>query len=131
MKYVKQFGIILGVTCAGEACKHLIPLPVPASIYGLVLLFSLLALKIIRLEQVKEAGVFLIEIMPLMFIPAAAGLVTSWGQIKGILLPLCVIVPFTTCFVMFAAGKATDCMLDRAGDSADSVAGRKDGEQHE
>lgn len=113
MRFLKQFGIILGVTCIGEACKHLIPLPVPASIYGLVLLFALLAFKIVRLEQVKEAGVFLIEIMPLMFIPAAAGLVDSWGQIRGILLPLCVIVPFTTCFVMFAAGKATDYMIEK------------------
>lgn len=113
MLYVKQFGIILGVTCVGEACKHLLPLPVPASIYGLVFLFVLLAFKVIRLCQVKEAGMFLIEIMPLMFIPAAAGLVTSWGQIRGMLLPLCVIVPFTTCFVLLAAGKATDYMVER------------------
>ena len=113
MKYIRQFGIILGVTCAGEVCKHLILLPVPASIYGLVILFTLLAFKVIRLEQVKEAGVFLIEIMPLMFIPAAAGLVTSWGQIRGILLPLCVIVPLTTCLVMLAAGKATDYMIEK------------------
>ena len=113
MKYIRQFGIILGVTCEGEVCKHLILLPVPASIYGLVLLFALLAFKVIRLEQVKEAGVFLIEIMPLMFIPAAAGLVTSWGQIRGILLPLCVIVPLTTCLVMLAAGKATDYMIEK------------------
>ena len=113
MKYIRQFGIILGVTCAGEACRYLIPLPVPAGIYGLVILLALLAFKVIRLEQVKEAGTFLIEIMPVMFIPAAAGLVTSWEQIRGILLPLCVIVPFTTGFVMFAAGKVTDYMIEK------------------
>lgn len=113
MKYIRQFGIILGVTCVGEVCKYLMPLPVPASIYGLVILFVLLAVKVIRLEQVKETGMFLIEIMPVMFIPAAAGLLTSWKQIKGLLLPLCVIVPFTTCVVMLAAGKATDYMIGK------------------
>lgn len=117
MKYIKQFGIILTVTCAGEVLKYLIPLPVPASIYGLVLLFVLLVFRVVKLRQVKEAGMFLIEIMPLMFIPAAAGLVTSWTQIKRILIPLCVIVPLTTCLVMFAAGKITDILIERGGKS--------------
>ncbi len=96
MKYIKQFGIILAVTFAGEVLKYMIPLPVPASIYGLLLLFLLLTFRLVKLEQVKEAGLFLIEIMPLMFIPAAAGLVTSWTQIKGILASLCVMIPLNT-----------------------------------
>lgn len=113
MKYIKQFGIILTVTCVGETLKYLIPLPIPGSIYGLVLLLALLIFNVIRLEQVKAAGEFLAEIMPLMFIPAAAGLLTSWEQIRGMLLPLCVIVPISTCLVMFAAGKATDIMIEK------------------
>lgn len=119
MKYIKQFGIILAVTCVGELLKYFIPLPIPGSIYGLVLLFLLLTFKVIRLEQVKEAGGFLIEIMPLMFIPAAAGLVTSWEQISGLLIPLCVIIPFTTCLVIFVTGKVTDFMIGRKKGSKD------------
>lgn len=115
MKYMKQFGIILAVTCAGEILKYLIPLPVPGSIYGLGLLLALLIFKVIKLEQVKEAGEFMVEIMPLMFIPAGAGLITSWGQMKGMLIPLCVIVPFTTCIVIFTTGKVTDIMIDKKG----------------
>ena len=111
MKYIRQFGIILSVTCAGELLKYLIPLPIPASIYGLVLLFGLLLFKVIRLDQVKDAGEFLIKIMPLMFIPPAAGLLVSWEQMRGMLVPLCVIIPVTTCLVMFATGKVTDFML--------------------
>ena len=119
MKYIKQFGIILAVTCVGELLKYFIPLPIPGSIYGLVLLFLLLTFKVIRLEQVKEAGGFLIEIMPLMFIPAAAGLVTSWEQISGLLIPLCVIIPLTTCLVIFVTGKVTDFMIGRKKGSKD------------
>lgn len=113
MKYLKQFGIILGVTCVGEGLKYFIPLPIPGSIYGLVLLLVLLVLKVIKLEQVKEAGEFLVEIMPVMFIPAAVGLVTSWNQIKGMLAPLCVIIPVSTILVMAATGKVTDFLLER------------------
>ena len=77
MKYLRQFGIILGVTCAGEVLKYFIPLSVPGSIYGLILMFVLLFTGILKVEHVKETGEFLIEIMPLMFIPAGVGLLTS------------------------------------------------------
>ena len=73
MKYVKQFGIILLISFAGEALNYLLPLPVPASIYGLVLMFLCLQLRVFRLEDVRDTALFLIEIMPLMFIPAATG----------------------------------------------------------
>ena len=46
MKYVKQFGIILLISFAGEALNYLLPLPVPASIYGLVLMFLCLQLRV-------------------------------------------------------------------------------------
>lgn len=113
MRYIRQFLIILAVTCAGELLRFFLPLPIPASIYGLLLLLALLSFKVIRLEQVKEAGDFLIEIMPVMFIPAAAGLVTSWEQIRGMLLPLCVIIPVSTCLVMLVTGKVADWMIGR------------------
>lgn len=113
MKYIKQFGIILTVTCIGEILRHIISLPIPGSIYGLALLLTLLLAGVIKLEQVKEAGEFLVEIMPLMFIPAAAGLVTSWGQIREMLIPLCVIVPLSTCLVMLVTGKITDSMIEK------------------
>lgn len=66
----------------GEGLNFLIPAPVPASIYAMVILFVCLCTKIIKLEAVKDAGMFLIEIMPLMFIPAGVGLMKSWGSFK-------------------------------------------------
>lgn len=85
VKYLRQFGIILAVTCAGEIMKYFIPLPIPGSIYGLILMFVLLLTKVIKVEHVKETGEFLIEIMPLMFIPAGVGLITSWSQLQSFL----------------------------------------------
>ena len=79
MKHLRQFLIILLFSFLGEGLKALLPLPVPASIYGLVLLFTALELGIIKLSAVENAGKFLIEIMPVMFIPAGTGLVESWS----------------------------------------------------
>ncbi|MDO4344590.1 MAG: CidA/LrgA family protein [Eubacteriales bacterium] len=113
MKYMKQFGIILTVTCAGEIVKSLIPLPVPGSIYGLVLMLGLLASGKLRVESVKETGEFLIEIMPMMFIPAAVGLMASWEQLRPVLFPVCVITAVSTFLVMIVTGKVTDFFLSK------------------
>ena len=115
MKYMRQFGIILGVTCVGEMIKYFVPLPIPGSIYGLVLMLVLLTTKIIKIEQVKEVGEFLIEIMPLMFIPAAVGLLTSWKQLQSILVPVVIITVVTTFVVMIVTGKVTDSLLQSGG----------------
>ena len=107
MKYVKQFGIILLISFAGEALNYLLPLPVPASIYGLVLMFLCLQLRVFRLEDVRDTALFLIEIMPLMFIPAATGLMTSWGIIRAKLFAYLAIAVITTVLVMVVSGRVT------------------------
>lgn len=120
MKYMKQFGIILGVTCVGEMTKYFVPLPIPGSIYGLVLMLILLMTGVVKLEQVKDVAEFLIEIMPLMFIPAGVGLLNSWGQLQGILFPVSVITVVSTFVVMIATGKVTDLFLEKGkGDGID------------
>ena len=113
MKYLKQFSIILAITCVGEILKTYIPLPIPASIYGLVLMLALLISGKLRLESVREAVEFLIAVMPVMFIPPAVGLMTSWEQLRPILVPVAVITAATTWIVMIAAGKAADFMISR------------------
>lgn len=110
MKYIKQFGIILAVSFAGEILNALIPLPIPASIYGIVLMFGCLCLKIIPLHAVKDTAHFLVEIMPVMFIPAAVGLLESWGILKPVLLPYAVIIAMTTVLVMAVSGLVTQAL---------------------
>ena len=92
MKYLQQFLLILCISFVGEFLKYVLPLPIPASIYGMVILFIGLLTGLIKLEQVKDVGKFLIEIMPVMFIPAGVGLMESWGTLKPFVLPVSVII---------------------------------------
>ena len=116
MKYVKQFLIIMGVSCIGEGLYYLIPLPIPASIYGLVIMLALLLSKKLKLDAVKETADFLIKIMPIMFIPASVGLITYWDQLKTFWLPLLVIAAVSTLLVMVVTGKVTDlCLKNKEG----------------
>lgn len=104
MKYLKQFLIILAVSLVGEILKAVLPLPIPASIYGMVLMFLLLLLGVIKLEQVRDTGKFLIEIMPVMFIPAGVGLMSSWNVLAPVILPVSIITVITIFTVMGATG---------------------------
>lgn len=119
MKYIRQFVIILFISFIGEALKYVLPLPIPASIYGLVLMFVLLETKVLKVEAVQDAGKFLIEIMPMMFIPAAVGLMDSWAQIKGICVPLIAVTLITTVVVMAVTGLVTQFIIRKGGKADD------------
>lgn len=114
MKYLRQLLIILIFSFIGEVLHSLIPIQVPASIYGLVLLFIALLTGIIQLPQVKEVAKYLIEIMPLMFIPAGVGLLESWGDLKSILIPVLILLVASTILVMGVSGKVTQGIIQRS-----------------
>ncbi|MDD3218721.1 MAG: CidA/LrgA family protein [Lachnospiraceae bacterium] len=119
MKFMQQFGIILGITFVGEVLKELIPLPIPASIYGLVLMLLCLQTGIVKLKSVEESGNFLIEIMPLMFIPAAVGLMESFEQLRPILFSVVFVTAATTIIVMVVTGRVTQYILRREENSSE------------
>ncbi len=111
MKYLKQLLIILAISFVGEALKYFLPLPIPASIYGMVLLFILLLTGVVKLDDVQDVGKFLIEIMPVMFIPAGVGLMASWGVLKPMLVPVVVIIVVSLVLVMGISGRITQRVI--------------------
>ena len=113
MRFIFQLCIILFISFLGELLHLLIPLPIPASVYGLVIMLLCLVTKIIKVEQIKGAGNFLLQIMPLLFVPAAVGLLDAWGEISAFLIPIAVIIPLTTIIVMAAAGLVTQFILNK------------------
>lgn len=113
MKYIKQFGIILFLSLLGELLHAFLPLPIPASIYGIILLFLCLECNIIPVSSIKETSRFLIEIMPVMFIPAAAGLMDSWQIIKSEWISYAVITFLSTFIVMAVSGKVVQFIMKR------------------
>lgn len=115
MKYLSQFGIILGISFVGEVLNRLIPLPIPASIYGMILLFIALVTGIIKLSAVHETGKFLIEIMPLLFIPATVGLIESWAIMQQFLVAIIVISLISTVIVAATSGRITQFIINRKG----------------
>lgn len=111
MKYLKQFLLILFISFLGEVLKYVLPFPIPASIYGMMILFAGLLTGVIKLNAVKPVGKFLIEIMPIMFIPAGVGLMASWGTLKPVMIPVSVITIVVLFAVMAVTGRTSQWMI--------------------
>ena len=113
MKYLSQIGIILAISFLGEVLNKIIPLPIPASIYGMIILFVALVTGVIKLSAVKETGKFLIDIMPLLFIPPTVGLIESWSTMQGFLIAIIVISFVSTILVAAVSGRITQFIINR------------------
>ena len=119
MKYLSQFCIILGFTLAGEALQRLVPLPIPASVWGLALLFAALCCGIVKTQQVKEASAFLISIMALLFVSPAVGIAENWSIIRPQLLPIALLLAGSTLLTFGISGGLTQLLLKKGGNAND------------
>lgn len=111
MRYVIQLFIIICFSFAGELMRRLLPFPIPASIYGIVLLFIALELKWVKVKQIREVSTTLIISMPVMFVPPAVGLISSWENIKDNWPEYLAITFASTFAVMAIAGWTTQRII--------------------
>lgn len=111
MHYLRQFMIICAIALIGEMLSFLIPLPIPASIYGIVLLFALLVSGRLKVESIKEVSSFLLAIMPVMFIPPTVGLMDSFSLLRGSLAAYVTIMIVSTIVVMAVTGRVTQRLI--------------------
>ena len=114
MKYIKQLCIIAAVCLVAEAMEYFIPLPVAASIYGLLIMLVLLMTKVISLEKVEDVADFLTGNLAIMFIPPTVGIMASVEEMKAMLVPLFVISIVSTVLIMAVTGKVTQLIIRKA-----------------
>lgn len=113
MKHLKEIAIIFGITMVGELLNIWIPIPVPAGVYGLFILLGLLCSGKVKLSDIAATGNLLLDLMPMMFIPAAVGLIDKFEELKAILVPFAVITVVSTFLVMTVTGKTAEFVISR------------------
>lgn len=111
LKYIKQICIIFGICLLAELMEYYIPLPIAASIYGLVLMLIALMTKIVPLKEVEDVADFLTGNIAILFIPPTVGIMASVEEIKQILIPLLVICISTTLLIMGVTGWVTQAII--------------------
>ena len=115
MKYLSQILTILGFTLVGEALQRLIPLAIPASVWGLALLFAALCLKIVKVEQVEDVGAFLRSLLPLLFVAPTVGIAEHWDLIRNQLLPIALLLLGSTAATFGIAGGIAKALMKKGG----------------
>ena len=113
MDLIFQFLRIMVFCFAGELCHNFLPLPIPASVYGLLLLLAALKLGGVKPEQVRTAALFLTGIFPLLFVPAAAGVMDLWADLQAMLVPVLLALIPITILVMTVSGCVTQRLAER------------------
>ena len=113
MKYVKQVLIILAFTGLGEALAYLIPLPIPAAIYGLVLMLAALGSGLLKPHQVKDTSGFLISIMPVLYVPVCVRILEYWGIITQNAAAILSITVISTFLVFAVGGLVTQALMKK------------------
>ena len=114
MKFVLQFSIILLLSFIGELLSSIIPLPIPGSIYGLVIMLILLCTGVLKTKHVKAVSDFLIEIMPVMFIPVTVGIMDSFSTLKSLLPEILILSTLGTMIVMAVSGYFTQLIMRKS-----------------
>ena len=113
MKYIHQFLIIMLISFIGELLSLLLPFPIPASVYGLIILLVCLFTGLIRLKDIEDVADWLILIMPVLFVPSAVSLMNVGEQLFADLLVICVVLVISTIVVMVTTGEVAQYMIER------------------
>ncbi len=113
MKYLNQIAIIFGVSFAGEMVYSFLGLPIPASIYGLIIMMVLLETKIVKFEQIKDVGSFMLNVMIVTFVPSTVGVMTAVEELKTFLIPILIVLFLVTVIVMVVTGRVSQFVIER------------------
>ena len=116
MKYIRQFGIILLFSLLADLCHAMLSFPIPSSIYGMILMLGAFALKILKIEHVKETGSFMVSLLPLLFIVPTVGLMAYWELIRSDVLKIVLLIIVTTIMTFGVSGVLTKLFSKGGGD---------------
>ena len=120
MKHLYPFVVILAFTFLGELCNYFLPFPIPASVYGLILLFIGLRFGLVRLEKIEDLGNTMIGLLPFLFVPPVVNLLGCWDVVRRNLLAIMGIIALSTVLIFAISGKLSQIVIDKKGADEDA-----------
>lgn len=105
MNLLIQALIIFGISYVGDVIASVLPFPLPGSIIGLVLLFSALSFKIIKLKDIEGFGNWLKDHMAFFFVPLTVGIMVEFELLKEVYGDLIIVMFITTALTYLSVAK--------------------------
>lgn len=103
-QYLRSFILIYACLYAGIFIASLLPIPIPGSIIGMLIMFSLLAFQILPAKWVKPSCHLLIRYMALLFVPIGVGVMQYYDVLKAQFGPIVISCLLSTLVVMVVVG---------------------------
>lgn len=119
MKFLYPFVVILVFTFLGELLNYFLPFPIPASVYGLILLFLGLRLGLVKLEKIESLGSTMVGLLPLLFVPPVVNLLGCWEVVRQNLIAIMGIIFVSTVLIFGISGRLSQLVIDRRGEQDD------------
>jgi len=99
-----QLCLLFAIYQVGNYIQQLLHIPIPGSIIGMLLLFILLQLKVVKVKWIANGANFLLSYLTLLFIPATVGIIQYVGFFSGMGILSIVVVIISTIIVMLSSG---------------------------
>ncbi|PWI58297.1 CidA/LrgA family protein [Sulfoacidibacillus thermotolerans] len=103
-----QVLLLILFSALGDLIKRILHTPIPGSIFGLLLVFTLLFLKVIRLEWLETGASFLLANLLLLFVPSAVGIIQYQHLMEAEGVRIFLVIAISTVLVMTITGWTTE-----------------------
>lgn len=114
--------VLLLYQLLGEVLVHLLALPVPGPVVGMLALFLSLMARGSLPAQLRETANGLLQHLSLLFVPAGTGVMVHFARVSGEWLPLVVALLVSTALAIAAAALTMRALM------RGRAAGRKGGQ---
>jgi len=117
MKLFGEWIILFGICFAAEGLQVLLGGIIPGNLIAMLLLFALLCMRLVRVEQISASADFMLGHMPFFFIPSGVALLSSFSLLRDVWLFLLLIIFITTPLTMGISGKCVERLMKGKGES--------------
>lgn len=111
MNILLQIGIVLGICLVGECISALLPFILPGNIVGMILIFTLLLVRVMKVDHIRQKAQFLKQNMAFFLVPASVSIIKHMDLLKKILIPLLVISMVSTIITFLATAFAVNLTM--------------------
>ncbi|HDK2976632.1 TPA: antiholin-like murein hydrolase modulator LrgA [Staphylococcus aureus] len=109
--FFHQVIVIALVLFVSKIIESFMPIPMPASVIGLVLLFVLLCTGSVKLGEVEKVGTTLTNNIGLLFVPAGISVVNSLGVISQAPFLIIGLIIVSTILLLICTGYVTQIIM--------------------
>lgn len=110
---VLQVAVLFLISMAMNKLADLLHLKIPGSILGIIVVFLLLQLKVIKLEWIERGANWLLAELLLFFIPSAVGVMQYIPLLESDGLQILLVVITSTVIVMLSSGMVASRIAKR------------------